>query len=133
MIRTDKLKGHDAMCGGYAYSGYVSFDGVTVKEVLEEIKEYYADHACETYDEQGRLRGKKGKDFGGAWGIRINGIPYLGTWLGWKNEYNHQFDDLRVKRVRANGGWYCSYDFDIETYETKHLDKETVEIVNNDK
>ena len=116
MIRTDNLKGHSEMCGGYAYSGDVSFDGITVKEVLEEIREYYADHACETYDEQGRLWGKKDKNSCGAWGIRINDIPYLGTWIGWKNEYNHQFDDLHVKRVHAYGGWYCSYNFDIETY-----------------
>ena len=39
MIRTDNLKGHNEMCGGYAYSGYASFDGVTVKEVLEEISQ----------------------------------------------------------------------------------------------
>lgn len=107
---------HNEMCGGYEYSGTASFEGKTVKEVLEEIREYYADHACEAYDEQGRLWGKKGKNVGDAWGITINGIQYLGTWLGWKNKYNHQFDDLPVKRIRVNGGWYCSYDFNIETY-----------------
>lgn len=117
MIRIDNLKGHNEMCGGYAYGGYASFDGKTVKEVLEEIREFYSTNACETYDEQGRLWGKKGKDFAGAWGIKINDIPYLGTWIGWENEYNHQFDDLCVKSVFADGGWFCSYNFYIETYE----------------
>ena len=31
-----------------------------------------------------------------------------------QNEYNHQFDNMIVKSVKVDGGWYCWYNFDIK-------------------
>ena len=104
-------KGHNECCGGYAYSGYATFDGKTVREVLQEIKEY----AKNTGNDIGEGFGKPNKEMGACWGIRINGIPYVGGWAGWENKYKHEFDDHEVAEVRVNGGWYCFYDFDILT------------------
>lgn len=108
-------KGHNECCGGYAYSGYATFDGKTVREVLEEIREYAKDAG----NDIGEGFGKPNKKLGACWGIRINGIPYVGGWAGWKNEYQHQFDDCRVIKVLVEGGWYCFYDFHIVCEEPK--------------
>ena len=102
--------GHNEICGGYSYSGYATFSGRTVKEVLEEIKEY----AKESGGYLGEGFGNPKREFGAAWGIRINDKRYLGNWAGWKNEYNHEYDNWVVTKIRVNGGWYCFYDFDIE-------------------
>jgi hypothetical protein len=123
MIRLDNLKGHNEMCGGYSYSGYATFEGRTVKEVLEEIREY----AKNTGNDIGEGFGKKGKDMGACWGIRINDIPYVGGWVGWKNEYDHSLDDAIVKEVHVHGGWYCFYDFDIIAEEDSRAKKKPEE------
>ena len=36
-------EGQKAMCGGYEYSGIASFEGKTVEEVLDEIREFAKD------------------------------------------------------------------------------------------
>jgi len=109
MIRL-MVKGHHTMCAGYNYNGYASYDGRTVKEVLEEIKEYSKDKGNYIGDGFGNPKSHHGN----AWGIRINDIPYVGNWCGWENKYNHQYDNWIVTKVRVNGGWYCFYDFNIE-------------------
>lgn len=105
------VQGHGEMCGGYAYSGYATFDGITVKDVLEEIKEFAKDDG----NDIGEGFGKPGKTIGDFWGIRINNIPYVGGWIGWQNKYNHEYDNCKVSKVLVNGGWYCFYDFNIIT------------------
>ena len=105
------VKGHEEMCGGYAYSGTASFDGRTVKEVLEEIREY----AKNVGNDIGEGFGKPGKELGAAWEIRINGKIYLTCWCGHKPTYNHENDNDIVEKVKVDGGWYCFYDFDIYT------------------
>ena len=108
------VTGHNEMCGGYSYSGKASFEGKTVKDVLEEIREYAKNSGNDIGDGFGKL----GRNFGSCWGIRINGVRYVGDWCGWKNEYNHEYDDENVVEVRVNGGWYCFYDFDIISEKT---------------
>ena len=104
--------------------GYATFEGKTVKEVLNEIKEFTNGNfisfdKCESF----------GNNYGpcGAWGIYINGVPYIGTWNGWKNKYNGQYDNCKVEKVKISGGWYCAYDFYIITKDlekSKKLEKE---------
>lgn len=106
-------EGHGEMCGGYAYSGYATFDGKTVKDVLEEIKEYAKDKSADFIGDG--FGNPNHNTLGACWGIKINGIPYVGSWIGWKNEYKHQFDDYEVESVSVHGGWYCFYDFYIKT------------------
>lgn len=36
-------EGQKAMCGGYEYSGIASFEGKTIEEVLDEIREFAKD------------------------------------------------------------------------------------------
>ena len=105
------VSGHNEMCGGYAYSGTASFEGKTVKEVLEEIREF----AKNTGNDIGEGFGKPGKDSGAAWEITINRQVYVSGWIGHEPTYNHEYDDAIVKKIRVDGGWYCFYDFDIYT------------------
>lgn len=112
MIKLIDMVGHNEMCGGYSYSGHAKFDGRTVKEVLEEIKEYsHSPNVMNIGDGFGDPENKAWP----CWGIRIDGIPYVGGWCGWKNKYHHELDDEVVRDVRVSGGWYCFYDFDIVT------------------
>ena len=115
-----KVIGHDDICGGYSYSGTASFEGSTVAEVLQEIREFAKDKDS-LYIGDGFGRDKDG--FACCWGIRINGIPYVGGWAGWKNDYRHEYDEERVVEVRVSGGWYCFYDFYIECEETEKSKK----------
>ena len=110
MIKVN-VTGHNDICGGYSYSGEASFDGKTVKEVLEEIKEFVKDKSAADI---GDGFGNPERDFCSCWGITINSIPYVGNWAGWENKYNHEFDNYIVTKVEVNGGWYCFYDFDIK-------------------
>lgn len=116
MIKLNNVVGHNDMCGGYSYSGKVSFEGTTVAEVLEEIKEF-ANNKQAHYIGDGF--GNPESKICDAWGIRINDIPYVGDWAGWKNEYRGEYDEEKVIEVRVSGGWYCFYDFDITCEETK--------------
>lgn len=108
--------GHDDICGGYSYSGTASFDGTTVAEVLDEIREYAQNRSARYL---GEGFGNPKSEMCDCWGIRINNIPYLGGWCGWKNEYRHEYDEEKVIEVRVSGGWCCFYDFDIYCEETE--------------
>ena len=111
---------HNEMCGGMSYSGTASFEGKTVKEVLEEIKEFVKDKDAHYIGEGFGNKESKGCD---CWGIYINyryGFMgghitkrYVGGWVGWVNDYNHEYDDYIVTQVDVSGGWYCYYDFTI--------------------
>ena len=107
------VTGHNEMCGGYAYSGIASFDGKTVKEVLDEIREYAKDKNARYL---GDGFGNPKSNNCDCWKIQINGKTY---WNCWNNTiclpYNKALDNLKVKQVRVDGGWYCFYDFDIIT------------------
>ena len=112
MIKLENLTLHDEMCGGASYSGKVMFDGKTVKEVLEEIKEFAKDKQAQYIGKGFGNPLSKGVD---CWGIRINDKNYVGGWAGWKENYDHEYDNSEVERIVISGGWYCFYDFHIIT------------------
>ena len=114
------VSGHDDICGGYCYSGTASFEGSTVAEVLQEIREFARNRDAHYL---GEGFGNPKSDFCNAWGIRINGIPYVGDWNGWQNKYRHEYDEEKVIEVRVSGGWYCFYDFYIDCEETEKSEK----------
>ena len=120
MIKIVKAQGHNEMCGGYGYNGQAYFDGNTVREVLEEIKEYAKGKGQSIGDGFGDLDESKTCC---CWGIRINGVPYVGGWAGWKNEYKHQFDNDKVLKVLVSGGWYAFWDFDIISDKTEYASR----------
>ena len=115
MIKLD-VKGHNDMCGGYAYSGTALFEGKTVKEVLDEIREFSKDAQASYLGDGFGNPNSNGTD---AWQIAINGVIYWTSWIvqKWDNVaiYTKDMDNLEVKEIKVNGGWYCFYDFDIIT------------------
>lgn len=110
------VQGHNDMCGGYSYSGRVSFDGKTVKEVLDEIREYAKDKDAHYL---GDGFGNPNSKYCDAWCISIDNTIYWNSWISqsWNKYgvYDHSLDNLIVKDIRVNGGWYCFYDFEIIT------------------
>lgn len=114
---TLNVEGHNEMCGGYSYSGTALFEGKTVKEVLDEIREFAKDkHAYCLGDGFGNPDSPK---FGGAWMITIDGIIYWNGWIPqkwWKfGTYSKELDNIEVKEIKVHGGWCCFYDFEIIT------------------
>ncbi len=104
--------GHTDLCGGYSYSGTVSFSGTTVAEVLQEIREF-------SQDKQARYLGN---GFGNLksegcdnWRIAINDSIFLTSWNNEHPDYNGYYDTFPVDRVEVYGGWYCFYNFTIIT------------------
>lgn len=61
------------MCGGYNYSGNVSFEGKTVKEVLDEIREYAKDQDAHYL---GDGFGNPNSKWIDCWFIMIDNIVY---------------------------------------------------------
>lgn len=110
------IAGHSGMCGGYEYSGLASFEGRTVKEVLNEIREFAKDKDAHYL---GDGFGNPNSNSCDAWCIRIDGITYWNAWApqSWNTykTYDGSLDDLLVDKVSVHGGWYCFYDFDIYT------------------
>ena len=103
---------HNTLGGGLSYDGFVLFDGKTVKEVLDEIRQYSTEHPA-NYLGDGFGNPSHKHD---AWEIRINGVTYWSAWSGHScQKYDHKLDNLIVKKIEVNGGWYCFYDFDIIT------------------
>ena len=115
MIELKNLTKRNECCGGLSYHGTAEFQGTTVKEVLEEIKEFSKGVA----DDIGEGFGTPNKHMGAAWGIYVNDVPYLGDWNGWRNKYRHEYDDEKVLEVKVDGGWYCFYDFRIVSEKTE--------------
>ena len=115
MIRLNVV-GHDDICGGYSYSGPVSFDGKTVKEVLDEIREFAKDKDAQYL---GDGFGNSSSDSCDAWCIKIDEITYWNSWVeqSWNKygTYDSSLDNLLVDKVVVHGGWYCFYDFEIFT------------------
>lgn len=115
MLELD-VKGHPDMCGGYGYSGVASFEGKTVKDVLEEIKEYAKDKEASYL---GEGFGNPKSNCCDCWAIRINGDTYLSEWAEpkWRTHIDdiNNYLDLKVKEIKVDGGWYCFYDFNIIT------------------
>ena len=110
MIKLENLKRVDTLCAGATYVGKASFEGKTVREVLEEIKEY-------SKDKDG---GDLGYGFGNpnehwGWEIEINDHILLSNWIGHKPEFTYKYDDLKVISVEVDGGWYSYYNFHITT------------------
>ncbi len=117
------VKGHNEMCGGYAYSGHATFEGRTVKDVLQEIREF-------SKNEQAQYLGDgfgnpNIEQTGNCWKIRVNNKTYLSGWLNDNIiEYRHEDDEKEVEMITVNGGWYCFYDFDIYTKDFKKTQDE---------
>lgn len=104
-----------------------SFDGKTVKEVLNEIREFSKDKNAEYL---GDGFGNPNLKCGDNWGIYIDDVTYWGSWLTPNNlphqKYSLTFDDKKVDKIEIDGGWYCFYDFRIYTKtETSLEDEET--------
>ena len=110
------VEGHSSMCSGYEYSGFASFEGKTVKEVLDEIREFTKDKNAHYL---GDGFGNPDSDSCDAWCIRIDGVTYWNSWLkrSWETygTYDNSLDDLHVDRIEVCGGWYCFYNFEIYT------------------
>lgn len=110
------VKGHSEMCSGYSYSGTASFEGKTVKEVLDEIREFAKDKNARYLGDG--FGNPKSNNYD-AWKIEIDRVIYWNCWIpqNWWNygTYSKELDNLEVKEVRVNGGWYCFYDFEIIT------------------
>jgi len=113
MIKIKDLTSHGDMCGGVTYYGDCTLEGKTVKEVLEEIKEYTSNPRNTAFAKIGEF-GNSDEGFGCAWGIYINELEYISSWnSSWRKPYQGEFDDCEVESVRVRGGWYCAYDFYI--------------------
>ena len=110
------VQGHDDMCGGHSYDGYASFEGKTVKEVLDEIREFAKDKDAHYL---GDGLGNPNSNSCDAWCIRIDDVVYWNSWVknSWNTykEYHSILDDLLVDKIFVHGGWYCFYDFEIYT------------------
>lgn len=110
------VKGHSEMCAGYSYSGTASFEGKTVKEVLDEIREFAKDKNAHYL---GDGFGNPNSNNCDAWRIKIDGITYWNSWIVQKwdklDVYTNDMDNLEVKEIRVNGGWYCFFNFSIIT------------------
>lgn len=109
-IKTNDLTEFSTLGSGISYGGQAEYDGVTVKDVLEEIKEYVKDKSAQYI---GEGFGNPNAPQASCWGITINNEKYVGGWSGWINTYHHQYDNCKVKKVLIEGGWYCFYDFHI--------------------
>lgn len=100
-------------CSDGSY-GKASFNGKTVKEVLEEIKEYsQQEWANYLGDDFGRLNGNKG-----FWSINVDNKIYKSSWpsdLRNKNLYHNENDNDEVSYIEVNGDYYCWYNFNIYT------------------
>lgn len=111
MLRLNVNEEYTGKQSTYDFSGTALFDGKTVAEVLEEIKEYAKDKG----DNIGEGFGGLDKNSGHAWAIYINDCLYVSGWIGDKPNYHHQYDNELVKEISVRGGWYCFYDFHIRT------------------
>lgn len=113
---TLNIEGHNDMCGGYSYSGTASFEGKTVKEVLDEIREYAKDKDAHYL---GDGFGNPKSNNSDAWRIEIDGVIYWNSWVpsNWETykKYTNELDNLYVDKIIVNGGWYCFYNFEIIT------------------
>ena len=110
------ISGHNGMCAGYEYSGLASFDGKTVKEVLNEIKEFAKDKDAHYL---GDGFGNPNSKSCNAWCIKVDGITYWDSRApqSWNTYgiYDRSLDSVLVNKVLVHIGWYCFYDFEIYT------------------
>lgn len=115
MIRIVKTGECGEMCGGMAYRGYAEFDGKTVREVLDEIREYARTGACKPTKNGWGNPEWEYKPCGG-WSVSVDGKLVASGWANrWEPEYDGSKDNAKVKRISIYGGWYCDYDFNIVT------------------
>ena len=120
-INEGELKKCDAMCGGATYVGHAKYDGETVKEVLDEIREFTKDkRAAYLGDDFGNPIVSKYSAYSG-WAVYINDDCY---WSGWMNvqakKYNKSLDKWIVDDVFIDGGWYSYYDFTIRAHKKQN-------------
>ncbi len=112
MIEIIDVEAHNTMCGGMTYLGTASFEGRTVKEVLDEIREFSKNNNA-NYLGDGFGNSDNKND---AWSISIDDNIYWSSWVNVKpKEYNHTLDDLEVEKINIDGGWHSFYNFNIYT------------------
>ena len=97
--------GHNEMCGGYSYDYEVKYSGHTLKEVLEEIKEFTNnDKRFVKIDEYGYAPNVSC----GAWAIYIDNKIYKSAWIKqpWHKYYTDEITYQHVASVkgRASAG-----------------------------
>lgn len=118
MLNLEDLKWSPCWMSDLSHSGYAKYDGTTIKEVLNEIREYAKDKECYYIGD-----GFGNPNFTGKWGdwrIQINGKIY---WANKKEniadslckKYDKSMNDLIVERVYMDGLDYRWYYFDIWT------------------
>ena len=98
------------------YTGNCLFEGKSVKEVLQEIKEYTNNTENREFAKIGEFGNSK-EPCGNHWEIIINDKEYITSrgksW--WRKQYQGENDNCEVESITINGGWYCAYDFYIKT------------------
>lgn len=103
------------------HTGIAEFEGITLKEVLEEIKQFSQGKGCASL---GDGFGSGGHE---AWRITINGVTYWSAWQGDQcKKYDKALDNEVVSKVLVRGGWYSFWDFNITTLKY-HLVKDKQE------
>lgn len=96
--------------------GFALFDGETVKEALDEIREYTMDKdVAYLGDNFGNLANIN--KHAAEWSISINGTKYWNGWIYKRPaiKYDHSLDNVAVKQINVHGGWTRFYDFEIIT------------------
>ena len=113
---------HPEMCSGESNSYKIVFDAInpTVKDVLQEIKEYTNKDSMFQYLADGY--GCKDNRCCGCWGIYIDNKIFISGWAGedrknpntWKDFYEGNQQE-EVISCYGDGGWYCGINFYITT------------------
>lgn len=98
-------------------SGYATFNGTNLKEVLDEIREYSKDKKCYDIGDGFGNPNYSYKDFGGgAWEIYIDEVPYWSCYSEANcKKYDSSLDDIKVKEIWVDGFWYSWGFFWIKT------------------
>ena len=109
-INRDSLYYCSSGCGGGYYSGTASYEGKTVKEVLQEIKQYFQDKGNPWTDNS-------------YYFVSIDGYTVIGYDYWSRGEYDPKRDDEKiVDHVNVVGGFWADFNFKIWTVKKKkHL------------
>ena len=99
-------------------AGIAEFESITLKEVLDEIRQFSQSRSCASL---GDGFGSGGVE---AWRITINGVTHWSSWQGDQcQKYNEELGDEIVATVKVRGGWYSFWDFNITTLKQKSEEK----------
>lgn len=110
-------RGDGNFCGCDQSYGEARFEGKTVDEVLDEIREYsHKKNACYIGDGFGN---EGAPDFCACWAVYVNDEVVASNWLNHTPNYKGDKGGWIVDRVTYDGGQYCWYDFRIHATEPR--------------